>query len=663
MKKKILLISALLILSFLFYQAYVFFLAPTNNLKGIYLVPKDAVLVLETQKPIDNWQDISSSDIWNHLQKNDYFNQLTKKLNGVDNVFTKQKKLIDFIGNRDFIISIHVTQNKKYDLLYIANLQKISKLNLLKKHLSSFVGEDYKASKRKYHNHEILEFYNKKNRETLYISFIENQLIASFTHSLVEQSIDQYNEPIIGRDLQFIDISKKVGYDNMFRLYVQYKFMDSYLNCFFNQTDALVKNINQTFKYSGFNFKLKSNNVIIADGFTNTNNKASIYLKALQKSGKGKRTIAKIAPKRTAIYMSFAFSSFNKFYANFEDVQKENPKQFKSYQDNLDKIENYLGIDIKNNFVSWIDNEIALLQIQSTSHSAKNEMALVFKINSKKKTKKNLDFVLERIKKKTPVKFKELSYKNYSIQYLSIKGFFKVFLGEMFEKLDKPYFTIIDDYVVFSNHPNTLKNIIDDFLGDETLIKLEDFQNFNNYFEKKSSVFTYINTPILYKNIYALADRKTKNQLTKNKDFIICFPEIGFQLTPYVNMFESKFIVSYQDPDIVKSKEQFKDKIIGPKLDNSSSNTKNILEIEKVDLFKVPKITPKNLNDKEFVIRFKDNTIRVEVSLKDGFPDGRYKEYYKNGELKLKGRFKNGKQYKTWKAYDSKGNLIKKKKF
>jgi antitoxin component YwqK of YwqJK toxin-antitoxin module len=668
MKKKILVSTLLLILGFILYQLYIFFLAPSNNLKGIYLVPKDAVMVIETQKPIDNWQEVSSSDIWKHLQKNNYFKELTKSLNSVDNVFNEQKKLIDLIGNRALIISIHVTQKKKYDLLYIADLQKIAKLNLLKTHLSSFVNDSYKLSKRKFHNHEILEFYNVKSRETLYISFIENQLIASFTHSLVEHAIDQYSEPVIGRDLAFIDISKKVGYDKMFRLYVQYKYMNSYLNCFFDQTDNLVKNMNKTFNYSGFNFDLKSNNIILADGFTNTNENASLYLKALQKSGKGKHTIAKIAPKRTALYISFAFNSFDEFYKNFEQVQKENPKQFKAYQDNLDKVENYLDINIKKHFISWIDDEIALLQMQSANKSINNELALVFKVKDKKEANKNLKFILEKIRKKTPVKFKEITYKNHKINYMSIKGFFKILLGDMFNSFDRPYFTLIDDYIVFTNHPNTLKNIIDDYLGKETLDRSEDYQDFNNYFEKKSSAFTYINTPILYKNIYALADKTTKKQLAKNKDFIICFPQIGFQLTPYINMFESKFVVSYQDPNIVKSKEQFKEKLIGPRQNedintSTTTNHKNILEIEKNNLFKVATINPSDLDSDQYVVKYKNGKTKIKVDIEDGVPNGRYKEYYANGELKLKGRFKKGKQVKTWKAYDSNGNFLKKKSF
>jgi len=671
MRKKIIITSILLFLGFLTYQVYVFYISPTNNLQSIYLIPKDAVYIVETQKPIDNLDKISQSEIWKHLQTNDYFNDLTKGLNKLDTLFNQKKKLFNIIGNRSLLISAHMYKEKAYGLFYVVDLQKISKLKLLKNNLKSFVNDNFRVSSRKYHSHEITEIYDKKSRETLSIAFIKNQLIASYVHKLVESSIDEFEEPIIGRDLNFIEINKKVGFDAMFRLYFQYDYLDDYMRYFSDKSNNIVSNLSKNLTYSGFNFNLKSNNVIFATGYTNTNQKTAGYLKALQKSGKGKRTIAKIAPKRTAFYLSFGFDSFAEFYTNFENIQKENSKQFAIYQDNIDKIENLLKISIKDNFISWVDDEIALLQLQSSINKDENEIALVLKATEISKAKENLDFILKRIKKRTPVKFKTINYKEHQINFMSIKGFFKVLLGNMFDKFDKPYFTIIDDYVVFSNHPNTLKSIIDDYLNKETLSKSNDFQSFNNYFDKKSSVFAYINTPTLYKNLYAFADKNTKKKILKNKDYIICFPQIGFQFTPYDNMFESKFVVSYQDPEIVKNKDQYRNlPFIGPatiQSQNNSNNTissnQNLIVIDNDNLFKIAPINPNDLNADEYKINYTTGNIHIKVPLKNGMKHGMYRLYYPNGKIKLKGRFKKDKQTGTWRYYDVDGKLIAKKRF
>lgn len=665
-KKNIIKLLLLGGISYIIYQVVSFYLPTTNKLQSIYLIPKDAIFILETDEPIDTWETISKSTVWNHLQTNDYFSKLTSNITNLDKIFNKQKNLIDFVGNRDLYVSIHMVSKKKYGVFFTIDLQKISKLNLLKNHLESFTNNSFNITKRKYHDYTINEITDKKTYETLYISFIDNQMIASYTHKLIEAAIDQHKEPFIGRDLNFIEVMQKVADKDLFRLYVQYKYLDDYMYYFVNQPNSTVKEISNTLKFSGFSFDLKNDNTIYAKGYTNVNDHSQSYLKALQNSGKGTHNIAQIAPERTAIYLSFGFDSFAEFYKNFKEIQQENPKVFKTYQDNLDKIQNFLDIDINTNFISWMDDEIAILHMESpTKNIVKTETALVIKSNSISKTKKNIAYVLDKVKKKTPVKFKKIKYKDHEINFLSIKGFFKLLLGSYFKEFDKPYFTFIDDYVVFSNYPTTLKRIIDDNENNNTLNKSKDYQEFNRNFEKKSSVFAYINTPTLYENLLQITDKNTKAKIKKNKNYIICFPQIGFQLTPYSTLFETKLVINYQDPKLVLQKDQFKEVTVKDfdLTDYHPKPTNQIIKIDEKELFTPKKIYLTNLDTDEYVKKYSNGKKQISVKIKNGKKNGRYKEYYPNGELKLTGKFKNDKQTGTWKAYNIKGKLIKKKRF
>ena len=660
--KRILYAIILLILGYLGYVAYTLFLSPTANLRSVYLIPKDAVFLVETQEPVENWDKISESEAWRHLQKNNYFSELTESVQKMDTIFHKKKKLFKFFGTRSLVFSIHMYQPKKYGIFYVVDLKKIAKLELLKSYFNTLLDDNFVLSKRQYHNHEIIELYDKATKETLHISFIQNQLIASYVHTLVEASIDQYLEPKIGRDLAFIEIKKQTGYDDMFRLYIQYDFIDEYVRYFSDAENNEVKMLSKALKFSGFNLDLKSNNTIVANGFTNISEDNIGYLRALQKSGTAKRNASKIAPKQTAMYMSFGFDSFKELYTNFNLLLKEDSKTYIDYKTNYDKIESILKINIEENFGSWIDDEICFLHIKPKTSKKRNDLALLIKTNDIENATENLQYVLKQIKKRTPVKFKSISYKNHDINFLSIKGFFKLFLNGLFERFDKPYFTIIEDYVIFSNDPSTLKGMIDDYVAKNTLNTSEDFLHFETYFKDKSSVFTYINTPILFKNMYAIADGKTKINMRKNRDFIICFPQMGFQLIPDDDLFKSKLIVNYQDAAIVKSKDQFKDdQFYGPKIRNNTSVRTNILAPK--DIFEVIDIFPEDLNANEHISSYKDGTIYIKVDLKNGQKHGRYYEYYPNGEVKKKGRFRKDIQVGTWRYYNDKGELLEKKKF
>ncbi|WP_420401784.1 DUF3352 domain-containing protein [Flagellimonas sp.] len=651
-KKRILFGLLTLLVIYLCYLAYIFILSPKTNLQSIYLIPKDAVFVIESDKPVESWAKVSESKTWRHLQKNDYFAQLTENIQKVDTVFNDNHRLFEFFDGRSLFISIHMISKKDYGIFYVLDLKRIAKLKLLKTYLNTLLNENYTMSKRVYHDHEILEIYDRKNKETMYLSFIKNQLVASYTHILVEASIDQYQEPFLGRNLDFLEVNTRVGYEDLFRLYLQYDFLDDYYGRFSDKTNDWITRASKNLLFSGFHFDLDTGGTITANGFTNISPTHLNYLTALQQSGTAERTIPNIAPKRTALYISYGFDSFGEFYKNFEAVQQDDPEQFESYREGIQKVEKFLKIDVKENFVSWIGEEIALLQIKSRISKVENEMALVLKTTDAGMAKTHLDFVLKQIKKKTPVKFKTIEYKGYEIKFLSIKGFFKILLGNRFKEFDKPYFVQVDDYVVFSNSPNTLKVLIDDFKDGSTLNNSEEFQKFNKKFERASSLFIYSDVSLLYENMKIMADTNTKNSLRKNKNFILCFPKAGFQLKPEDDLFESRLVVDYQDIEALPKTEKPKPKIQIP-VDQKITEA----------AFDLKPIYPSDLNAKTFSKTYSNGQIRFEVDLKDGMKHGQYKAFYSDGTEKITGRYRKDQQVGTWKYFGMDGELLLKKRF
>ncbi len=657
-KKRILFVLLGVIMAYAAYLLYVFVLSPSNNLQPLYLIPKDAVFVLQSDQPVENWQEIRESDAWKHLNRNAYFSEITEGIQKMDTVFNNRKNLFDLFGDRSLYLSIHMISQTEYGILYTVDLKRIAKLKMLKTYLETILNDNFTLSKRAYKDQEILEVFSKQTGNILYLSFVRNQMIASYTHTLVEASIDQYQSPILGRDLNFLKVKGELGSSEDIHLYIQYDYLDDYSLSFATNPPPAIKHLTENYLFSGFRFDLSDPSTISARGFTNITENNQTYLKALQKSGTAKRTIASIAPKRTAVYLSYGFEDFPTFYENFQELKQADPAVFERYDEGVKDIEKFLKIDVEQDFASWIGNEIGVLQIQSTIEKGKNDLALVIKTDSVDLAEKKLGFILSQIKKRTPVKFKAIDYRDHRIHFLSIKGFFKLFLGKLFADFDKPYYTIIDEYVVFSNQPNTLKGIIDAYVEIETLDTSEDYQKFITYFEEESAVFAYVNTPILYENMYALANEETRAQMQKNKDYIICFPQVGFELLPEENLFESALVINYQDASEVKKKSQFRQQ--QTRFDQPASNPTAALTDA---VFDVPRIYPSDLNAKSFEKKYASGKRRFKVHLKDGKKHGRYEAYYPDGTLKLKGRYRKDKQVGLWKYYNPEGELVRKKRF
>ena len=56
-----------------------FFLTPDKNINSFYLIPKDAIYIMETSTPVESWNRFSKSEVWRFLKKQEYFAGIGRK--------------------------------------------------------------------------------------------------------------------------------------------------------------------------------------------------------------------------------------------------------------------------------------------------------------------------------------------------------------------------------------------------------------------------------------------------------------------------------------------------------------------------------------------------------------------------------------------------------
>ncbi len=641
------------------FALYKFYVTPTENFQAIYLVPKDAIYFIETEEPIKNWQQISRNPAWKHMHTQPYFGALTASANSLDSLLDRNARLFDLFGSRHVLVSAHVYRPNTYDFLFIVDLEKAAKLKFLQDYLTNLSTKGYRITRRSYQGQSIIELYDKATRQTLQIAFIENLLVCSYVHRLVEAAIEQKNEPIIGRDFRFIDINQKIGSRGLFNVYMQYAYLDEYLRCYMSEGNEYVTSLSKSLGYTGANFGLDDDGKMTLEGFTNVNDSVSPYLQAMLMTGKGTLTAQEVIPQRTAFYMSLSVDNFADFYDNFGKLLQENSKEYAEYLASVSRVEKFLKISIQDNFVKWIGSEVAFVQTQPVGLGKENEFAVIIKAKNMDVAKENLAFVTNQVRKKSPVKFKDVPYKGHLINYLSVKGFFKLFLGKFFQKLDKPYFTIIGDYVVFSNHPQTLKSIISDYEAGKTLAKSKAFDDFFGNFKSSSNVFIYVQTPVLHQNLKGFVSPVTWARVNKNKPYLVCFPQIGFQLREDGGLFETNMVSEFLDPAAPPKVD------LPTTVDTTTTRmaTTDSTATEKIVQEEEDEIILDDLDVKQYEEKFADGSLKLEVAIKNGLRNGTYHEYYPSGETKVKGQYKNDRKTGTWKYYDENGKLTVKKEF
>jgi hypothetical protein len=660
MKKFLKWVIALAILGGIGWVAFKWYSAQQQTLPEatFSLIPDDAVYFIATTDPFKSWKEISSSAAWSHLQRNPHFAELTSSVNSLDSLIRDNDLLFELVASRSVVVSAHMVTGKEYDFLFLVDLQDVSGIKFLNQYLTTFSLEGYAVHKESYGADDIIVLHDDGKNNNLYLSLPGAHLIASFNKRIITSALEARKSNTGLPPEKFIELSKDLE-TGIAQLYLNYERLPFFFTSYSKGSNEYVSRFSQALHTTSLSLTIEDE-LIRANGYTSVNDSVDSYLKTLAISGKGPSEFLEIAPQRTAFCLGLGFTTFRAFFQNFEKNIQEDVTEYKTYRDNLQQVENYLNISVQKNVIDWIGDEVALLELQSSGKGLNNETAVILKADNIENAKINLAHIQKMVRKRTPVKFKQVDYRGYSINYLGMKSFFKLILGKFFSRYDKPYYTIINNFVIFSNHPQTLESIIDDYLDKNTLVRSEEFRAFKRAFDDEGSVFIYLNTPVLFNTMKKLADAPTRVSMESNKEFIVCFRQIGFQLVPEPGRFKTFFAEQFVAPEPVLESET---EIQTEDAKSDSVELEPKISTEKSDPMKLPYIYVQNVNAKSHSEYYPDSTVQAKVELKNGFKDGSYIEYHENGKVKMTGEFKNDKRDGVWRLYDEAGKLLIKRRY
>ncbi len=661
MKKFLKIFLLIIVLTGASYIVYKFFIESGEGYRSIYLVPENAAFIIEADQPFNAWEKIIHSKPWDLLKSNALMREIDSNITSADSLINSKRLLFKLLGNRNVMLSAHAYQPGKYDFLYIIDLKKVAKLKSLEDYLGNALGDNYTLTALQYHQQKVTELYDIKAKESYYFSIIRDKLVFSPVYALLKSSVDESDKLTLGRDLALNDVIKKVSGKGLFTVYLNYKYFDDYLNYLMGKPNKYVSGLEDNFSYSGFYFNMNESGLITMEGYSSLNDTSHSLLQTFIRSGKGSVNITNLAPQRVASMIDIGLDNPVGIYNKI--IQPPYLLGDNTYQKTLRKLERRLKFSINKNILSWMGDEIALIQTQPSNLGRDNEFAVIFSTKNTKDATENLDYIVKQIKKNTPVRFKDIGYKNYSIKYLSIPGFFKMLFGNVLSRIEKPYFTIINKYVVFSNHPQTLKNLIDDYEQNKTLSESEDYKRFSDNFSKKSNLYIYLQTPVLFTNLKQFVSPVKWNVIKQNKKYITSFPQIGLQFINDGSLLKMNLSAQFEEQveNYVPVNYTFDVHELYPVVNTFTDSVPQ--QATPDSSIQQSKIIIKDLDAGKQEEYFENGQLKYSIGLKNGIKHGQFKEYYENGKLKIKGRYKNDQKEGTWKYYDEDGNLVKEKKF
>lgn len=655
--KRTIVLSVLALAVYVVYSIVYLFVSPDRNIQQIYLVPEDAAFIIQSSAPIEDWEKFSGSETWKCLKRAKSFEEVTQSVEKLDSVVKSNKVLLSLVGERDMLISLHKTRATNWDFLLILDMQKASKMDLLKDQVETvLVMSGFTVTNRMHNDINILEMRDPDTRDIFYIAFVDNHLVGSYTSGLVESAINSRNKPKIGLDQSFIEAEKLVSGKGLVRVFVNYVRIPQFMSIYLGARNEYVDLFSNSMNFAGLYLNANDDRMEVK-GYTLRKDSADPYITALLNSGKHKMKAHEILSGRTALYTNIGFNNPVTFVKELENALSVNDKQlYDSYQSSRKKIEGLFGISLEDNFLSWMSGEFAITQSEPGLLGHEPELILAVRAKSIKDARENMELIEKKIKRRTPVKVKTVNYKDFEINYVEMKGFFRLFFGKLFDKFEKPYYTYVDDYVVFSNKASSLLSFVEDYEQKNFLKNNQGFKDAFSFLKSSSTIFLYTDVHKFYSQLKPMMNASTWNEIQSNKDVLFSFPYWTMQVIGDSQSASLHYVMDYTPykPD---------ESVVAIATDEDDKEMDEDAETEKEQMSELKRFYIEKFEGNVLREFYPEGALKSESEVKEGKRHGRYREYYENGTLKLRGKYAHNKPKGTWKYYTDEGKFERKEKF
>ncbi|MBS7565195.1 hypothetical protein KHS38_12350 [Mucilaginibacter sp. Bleaf8] len=488
----------------------------------INTIPSTAALIFEFNND-DSFYDIyDSSALFSSITGRSKQQELAVLHNTVlNNVVIKPA-----LNGQNLYISLHPQSDHSTELLYTiaTNTGGLKVQDLLAIRDTGFsIKQEQLANKPGFAIH-----FNVINKDFYISQLINNVYAGSFSRNLVEQCI-QYKAPSVSN---FKVLSDQQASNTLGTLYINTQQLTPLFSQLFRQANTdILQPLRITTATSTLSLNYKTD-ALMFNGYTSINAHKASYLSLFSHFKPVDTHLKDVFPITTAYSCSFAVNDIGRFVKLLDKwQQKAGLKKEKNAL--LSKIKAETGIALQNELNKLLSNEFAIV---TTRFDEKLAIIQVKNGSALRPFMNNISTMLDE----------ETGQLNYNrIPYL--------LLGDAFTEFRRPYFIILDNYLVLANTPRELNNYKENYLNSSFLNKTENFAAFENLQAKQCNVAFYVNfknlSPVLKRNLKA-----DSYKIYQQEPGLKNFYGASYQLSAADNEFYTNFCLQSTKQDSVAVK-------------------------------------------------------------------------------------------------------------
>lgn len=359
---------------------------------------------------------------------------------------------------------------------------------------------------------------------------IEDQLVmVSNTLEAIQQSL--HLKTAVDHDFTaYIKANSRFSKNTLASLYLNFNKMPLLLQQILSSNlNGELGILNKQNSYASLNYNF-SREKLLFNGST-TINDANSYYQLFSKIQEQKISINNIVPDKTANYSLYAigdYASWKKELDHWIAKQKDGDKTGKTTAN----IKQQYGLDLDQIFPKYFKNELIAFQLNTGEKFGAIALSNGEKVNQ---------LLLDISASYAPdIRI----FKENNIPYS--------YFGEPFKKFERPFFTIIDNYLVMANNASSVQAFLNSYKSNQLLVNDAAYQGLADQLSSSSTISFYVGN----KNANDIFGRNLKPAYYKqyqSKNGLRTFDSFCYQLAGDNGKFLTNLLL-YKKPEAITAK-------------------------------------------------------------------------------------------------------------
>ncbi|MFO7370428.1 MAG: DUF3352 domain-containing protein [Bacteroidales bacterium] len=493
-------IIATLIFTSLYYLTVRKHSAPAEPLKAI---PVNASFIVK----VNDFQALHSTismnnALWSEFISIAEFRRMDLQLRFLDSLYLSAPEIKQVLDNPPFFISGHLMGKDRIGLMHVLHLPQRQQARKIEDLIGSLVVRFGTIKIRNYEGTDIHEvaLLNEKQVGNFSFAFYQDILMVSFSTILLEDAIRQL---ISGESLAtvpgFRRLYEMAGKNVDANVFVNFEeFPRSFSILVRPESKSEVRSMKNFAGWAELDVNLLSD-MLLMNGFVSPPDSLSSMARVFLSQSPQRVTADEVLPASTAALLTISLSDSKKYIEDYRAFLRDQ-NLLSGYDNTLRSLNNAYSTNFPDDLLEIMDNELTLAFEPGSREDAPAQKYILMRVKSKAQAIEKMTGLLSKIAavESNPLSSYISDYKldaelSFKIYTLPVNKFVSKVFGNLFSPIDKHYFMVIENYLVFSETPESLKSLAHSYVLNKTLKNEPAYKDFKNSLSPRSNLLLYCN--------------------------------------------------------------------------------------------------------------------------------------------------------------------------